>query len=474
MKSSFGIKNILCVNTIFKIILSPTLALCLYSQAFAETVAGNVIIVSNSVTANNNVHTDSVKNVPQSSTASQQQERKLKRKSQVLAGDVITTGKNSLVQLRMADGAIIALAQNSTLQIKQYDFNADENSGTIKMALLGGSFRAVSGTLKIDGNNYQLKTPNGVMSVRGTHYEIEIIGGELFIAVWDGAIDVSVEVGGAEQSISFGEGEDYSYASVDEAGTVTPMLQPPENFEQGHSSDPEQDQEEYTAETSPDDSQAEHEAGITQQEMAAEGEGGLDSGVEGDAEQQFEQTANSDETTDFPPEEEIFVPPEEEFADLNSEPLALEDSTLDLDQAFDQQTESELPPATPSEFLAELVLAKTGTVTFNSVTNANITSTSGLVTNFNASSTVDFDQGIITNGNLSFDDAGGEWFAAFDGILNVEKIEIDINFASHGNNRADGDIKSVFTDGVDEITTHFELFEIEQPSVNVQGEFESR
>ena len=32
------------------------------------------------------------------------------------------------------------------------------------------------------------------MPAASTHYEIEIIQGEVFIAVWDGAIDVVIEV----------------------------------------------------------------------------------------------------------------------------------------------------------------------------------------------------------------------------------------------------------------------------------------
>lgn len=69
----------------------------------------------------------------------------------------------------------------------------------------------------------------------GTHYEIEIIQGEVFIAVWDGAVDVTVEVGSAESSVSFGEGEDFSYAKIGETGEVTRLLEPPENFEPAHS-----------------------------------------------------------------------------------------------------------------------------------------------------------------------------------------------------------------------------------------------
>lgn len=46
-----------------------------------------------------------------------------------------------------------------------------------------------------------------------THYEIEIIQGEMFLAVWDGAIDVTVDVG-LQSIVSFGEGEDFHLAPL--------------------------------------------------------------------------------------------------------------------------------------------------------------------------------------------------------------------------------------------------------------------
>lgn len=74
------------------------------------------------------------------------------------------------------------------------------------------------------------KSLSSAESALGTHYEIEIISSEVFIAVWDGAIDVQVATSDLAHEVTLGEGEDFSYAKIDEAGEVTELLVPPVNF----------------------------------------------------------------------------------------------------------------------------------------------------------------------------------------------------------------------------------------------------
>lgn len=66
-----------------------------------------------------------------------------------------------------------------------------------------------------------------------THYEIEIVHGEIFIAVWDGAVDLTIPVHAPSSSVTIGEGEDFSFAIVDESGEIAQLLQPPANFNPG-------------------------------------------------------------------------------------------------------------------------------------------------------------------------------------------------------------------------------------------------
>ena len=86
--------------------------------------------------------------------------------------------------------------------------------------------------------------------------------------------------------------------------------------------------------------------------------------------------------------------------------------------------------------------------------------------------TIDFDTAEVTTGNLSFEDSNGEWFAAFNGFINGHQIELGVNFASHGNNLADGTIDSTFIDGIDGLLNSFELFEIDNSNIRVKGRFD--
>ena len=98
-------------------------------------------------------------------------------------------------------------------------------------------------------------------------------------------------------------------------------------------------------------------------------------------------------------------------------------------------------------------------------------STAGAVSNFQVSMTIDFDNGTVPQGELSFNDAGGEWFAAFNGVVNVDQLELGINFASHGNERAQGQIDTLFVDGIDQILGQFVLSETENPATTAGGIF---
>ena len=74
------------------------------------------------------------------------------------------------------------------------------------------------------------KSMSSAESALGTHYEIEIFSGDMFIAIWDGAIDIQVATSDLAHEVSLGEGEDFSYARIDEASEVTELLVPPVNF----------------------------------------------------------------------------------------------------------------------------------------------------------------------------------------------------------------------------------------------------
>jgi hypothetical protein len=445
------------MSKLAKPVLFLSMLMVMNSELLAKEIAGKTIITKGVVQA-----TDSIPGL----------QRILKRRSPIYGTDLVTTELDSKAQLRMTDGGMIALKENSELLIANYEFNAVDQTGSVVMELVKGGLRSVTGAIKSEKGNYQLKTPIGSIGIRGTHYEAEIIQGELFIAVWEGAVDISVDIGGAEQYVSLGDGEDYAYAKIDESGEVTEFLEPPENFNAGHSSDPKDEEE--TKETKKTE-----ETETTGGESDAAGQKTETSGEETDVVGQ--QTETASEETDVAgsqiqaEDEEILVFQEEQLSTPNQEQqvqevvIVVEPIEEETDFITQDIAATELA-LTPEEELSELIAARTGIFVYDQVSNLVFDTEAG--SNFAASMSINFDTSEISNGSLSFDDADGvEWFAAFNGAFNGTGLDLGVNFASHGNELADGTIDSVFTEGVDELLNVFELFEVDNAEITTNGRF---
>ncbi|WP_157964805.1 FecR family protein [Algibacillus agarilyticus] len=284
------------------------MVLLLPTQLCALEAAGKTILARGDVKANNDDKT-----------------RKLKRRSPIYDVDTVITGANSRAQLRMSDGGMLALQENTHLEISKYEYDAEKNKGSAVMNLISGGIRTVTGKLKSENGDYKLETPVGSIGIRGTHYEIEIINGELFIAVWDGAIDISVEVGGSEQQVSLGDNEDFAYAKIDESGEVTELLEPPENFNEGHSS------------AHNDNENDEEDEGSEEEEQTADTESAEN---ENDSEQSESQTANTEENTEENETEEQTAGNEE-----NTEESEAEEQTAGGEETGDNSNEDETQTA---------------------------------------------------------------------------------------------------------------------------------
>ena len=128
--------------------------------SLANIVAGKTMI------ATGNVKAISIDN---------EEKRRLKRRSSVFTNDVVVTGTASKTQLRMSDGSMIALKENTELIISQYNFNSGAEKNSAVLDLVKGGLRSITGAIKADNGQYQLKTPVGSIGIRGTHYEIEIV-----------------------------------------------------------------------------------------------------------------------------------------------------------------------------------------------------------------------------------------------------------------------------------------------------------
>lgn len=336
------------------------------------------------------------------------QSRDLSRKAPVFNIDQVSTGAESQAQFRMLDGALLALQSDTELLISEYKAGSATEQGSVVMELVKGSLRTVTGSIKGEAGNYQLKTPVGSIGIRGTTFQLSYINEIMLVGVWDGQIELQItRADGTVQNVTFGGGQSASFAQITAAGQVTPMLSPPAEF---------------AGDTTGD-------AGSTNSSSSS------DSAA---------NTAFTDATNSLSAQ-------------------GPEDTSFIAEQAY-QGSSNQIP-------VAELIAARSGSYQYASLEQFSVQSTEGAVSNFQASMTIDFDNGTVPQGELSFSDAGGEWFAAFNGVVNVDQLELGVNFASHGNERAQGQIDTLFVDGIDQILGQFVLSEIEDPTTTAGGVF---
>lgn len=337
-----------------------------------------------------------------------QQSRNLNRKAPVFNIDQVSTGAQSQAQFRMLDGALLALQSDTELLISEYKAGSATEQGSVVMELVKGGLRTVTGSIKGDAGNYQLKTPVGSIGIRGTTFQLSYINEIMLVGVWDGQIELQItRSDGTVENVTFGGGQSASFARITVAGQVTPLLSPPAEF------------------------------------------AGEAAGDEANTDQGSSSGAASNTA----------------FTDATNLPSAQgsEDTSFIAEQAY-QGSSNQTP-------VAELIAARSGSYQYGTLEQFSVQSTEGAVTDFQVSMTIDFDNGTVPQGEMSFNDAGGEWFAAFNGVVNVDQLELGVNFASHGNERAQGQIDTLFVDGIDQILGQFVLSETENPATTAGGIF---
>lgn len=364
-------------------VLTTLLCVSFYSQA-NTTAAGKTILARGAVVA-----TD----------ATSEQQRSLKRRDTVYGVDKITTGEKSKAQFSMSDGGLIALKENSVLNIANYEFDAGTQQGSASIELIKGGLRSISGVIKKNGGSYNVKTPVGSIGIRGTHFELQLVDGDMYVAVWDGAIDLTLQ---DNSILSLGSNEAFSFAQVTSVGDVIKTTQAPAIFTQSIASINSNDES------------------------------------EGEQDQITENNAS------------------ENIGDAD---------TLLADVYAEQQFQ-----AVSNASLIDQIAQRQGIFNYQA-TSFDVSSSLGEVSDFSMSMAVDFDNGTVPDGEISFNDAGGNWYAAYSGFIDLTKLDLAVTFASHNNNKAVGNIDAIFLNDIDTITGNFNLNEISNPAVNSSGSF---
>lgn len=91
---------------------------------------------------------------------------------QIEEGETITSGLHGAAQLRMEDGAFLAIRPNTVLRIDAYAFMEKGRKEKSTLSLLQGTFRAITGKIgKRHPQRDLVKTPVATIGIRGTDHE---------------------------------------------------------------------------------------------------------------------------------------------------------------------------------------------------------------------------------------------------------------------------------------------------------------
>jgi len=93
-------------------------------------------------------------------------------KSEVQAGDLLTTEQETYARIKFADGGEIVLRPGTQLKVDSYAYDeAKPEAGSSLMSLVKGGFRAVTGLIgKRNKDNVSFSTPTATIGIRGTHF----------------------------------------------------------------------------------------------------------------------------------------------------------------------------------------------------------------------------------------------------------------------------------------------------------------
>lgn len=101
--------------------------------------------------------------------------RKLDRGSKVKPGEIITTGKESQVQIRAGDGSMLSLQANTKLRIIKHTHTGTVEEQSSLVELVKGGMRAVTGLIgKNKPENFKIKVRQSTIGIRGTEFVIQL------------------------------------------------------------------------------------------------------------------------------------------------------------------------------------------------------------------------------------------------------------------------------------------------------------
>jgi hypothetical protein len=147
----------------------------LFALAFTELVFASAVVTSLTGTVQVQIGTAPA--------------RLLRQGDRVNQGDTVSTGSASSAVLKFDDGQVVALTANSRMTVTSYQFNSQAGTGNVLLSLIDGGMRAITGLIgKNSPDKVSYRAATATIGIRGTDVTIVTSGGNVVVAVTDGAI----------------------------------------------------------------------------------------------------------------------------------------------------------------------------------------------------------------------------------------------------------------------------------------------
>lgn len=94
---------------------------------------------------------------------------------ELLAGDMLVTGKDGRISLTFIDNTRFAIGPNSRVAVSKFEYDRTRQLGTFITQVDRGSLAVVSGKIAKSGRDaMKVQTPNSILGVRGTRFIVEV------------------------------------------------------------------------------------------------------------------------------------------------------------------------------------------------------------------------------------------------------------------------------------------------------------
>ncbi|WP_413204865.1 FecR domain-containing protein [Rhodospirillum sp. A1_3_36] len=117
--------------------------------------------------------------------------RALAKTDPVNEGEILSTGKDSRLEVALADGSTLTLGEAASLILDDFTLNTDSTSGAL--SVFTGAFLLVSGDKPHDGMT--IHTPVATIGIRGTTVWGGQIDGAFGVMVAEGSVSVTTDAG---------------------------------------------------------------------------------------------------------------------------------------------------------------------------------------------------------------------------------------------------------------------------------------